>query len=175
MDVSINSYNRNYAYGHSGRVVVALWRGRTTADAVEKGWKLVNSRANSALLLTIIEARAALPDRDALAQLARFLAVAQARVSRSAAVIEAEGFRGATIRALISGLALLAKPAFPHRVFADVASAAEFLAGKPDSPQGAVDVAQILHTVDEVRRHPAKAPNFAWRQRPSEAAGRHSN
>lgn len=171
MDVTVLDYNRNYAFAQAGTLIVALWRGRTTAEAVNRGLDLIHARENRTSplqLITIIESRASLPDAKARASLARFLSITRDELSRSVAVIEAEGFRGVTIRALISGLTLLAPPAFPHHVFAEVPDAAKDLAADPVLSLMGLDASWIVNIVQEVRRYPAKPPHFAWRQRSSQ-------
>ncbi len=68
-------------------------------------------------------------------------------VRASALVFEGEGFSASMVRAVATGLALLARTSFPHHVFADVTAAADWLARRqPDTPTrfGASELAGAL-------------------------------
>jgi hypothetical protein len=139
MDVRIEDSTSDYVFAHWDRVVLAVWRGKTTSSAVRRGELFFDQHATRCagpvLLLTVIEPAAPLPPLEARMELVAFLQRGAGRIERSALVFEGEGFRAASVRAVVAGMSLFSRPAYPHRVFSSVGNAARFLAGgKSGSP-----------------------------------------
>lgn len=139
MDVRIDDSTSDHVFAHWDRVVLVVWRGKTTLSAVRRGEHLFEQHASRCagpvLLLTVIEPVAPLPALEARMELVAFLRRGSGRIERSALVFEGEGFRAASVRAVVAGMSLFSRPAYPHRVFSNVSSAARFLAGgKSGSP-----------------------------------------
>jgi hypothetical protein len=80
------------------------------------------------------------------------------RALRSSAVVyEGSGFQAAAVRAVVASVGALQRHPFPHRIFADVASAAEFHAthlGQPPDFRGG-----LLKAVQAARDWRAPAPD----------------
>jgi hypothetical protein len=68
----------------------------------------------------------------------------------SAVVYEGDGFRAATLRAVVTGIALLSRPLYPHVVFASSISAVNWTA-RHFSQDGPAWAEQMRNAVDELR------------------------
>jgi len=109
-------------------VVILVWRNETTLKGVEAVQKVYDnlSAANpkGIFLMTVVEFGAPMPSADVRDALARFLASGSGRMILSGVTHEGTGFRAAAVRSVVTGLALLAKLPYPHKVFATVDEAA---------------------------------------------------
>ena len=74
-------------------------------------------------LITIVEPGAPLPPTEARQALGQLLGEASGSIRYSAVVYEGGGFRASAVRGVVSSLILLARPPFPHRVFATTTEA----------------------------------------------------
>lgn len=120
----------DHALGRCGGAVLYVWRGATTVPAARRLRRLVDeARAvgEPGVLLGVVCEGASPPDSDARAALADVLAGGAGFVHSSALVCEGTGFRASMVRAVATGLNLLARPPFPHRVLGSVPTAAEWL------------------------------------------------
>jgi hypothetical protein len=108
-------------------VVLLVWRRETSVDGVRAAQKvfgaLADVCASGVFLATIVEENAPAPSADARKELARFLTSCSGRMILSAVVHEGAGFRAAMVRSVVTGLALVAKLPYPHKVFATVTEA----------------------------------------------------
>jgi len=162
MDVKIEVSTPDAVFAVWDRVALALWRGKTTVPALLRGGEILAQHAascnNLALLLTVVEKNVPLPPLEARIELVTLLKRANGLVERSALVFEGEGFRAASVRAVVAGVSLFSRPAYPHRVFASVGSAARFLGGgKTQSPAPH----RVIRMVNEARRAALTEP-FMW-------------
>mgnify|MGYP000374441796 CR=1 FL=1 len=78
--------------------------------------------------------RAPPPDAEARDALAEVLGGGAGFVDSSALVCEGSGFRASMVRGIATGLTLIARPPFPHKVFPDVAAAAGWLEARTRRP-----------------------------------------
>jgi hypothetical protein len=129
--VTIFRMSSDHVVGFTAGLAIAFWRFHTNADDVP-GLAEAARRAQAACgkrvaLIQVVPATAITPDGPARAALANMLRQLDGVVSSSAIVHEAEGFRAAMIRSIVTGLATLSQPAFPHRVFAKVGEAATWM------------------------------------------------
>lgn len=103
-------------------VVILVWRKDTTLAGVEDAQRVYDGLAkehpNGVFLMTIVEFGAPMPPPDVRDALARFLASGAGRTILSAVAHEGTGFRAAAVRSVVTGLAVLAKLPYPHKVFA---------------------------------------------------------
>lgn len=155
MQVHIELNTRDVVVATWGRVAIGLWRGHTTAADVRTCTELVRSweaAAEPLLLLTVIEKHAPVPSLDARMELIAFLKACNGQVARHALVFEGDGFREATVRAVVSALLMFSRPTYPYRVFASIGAAARFLAG---GKQGALAPHLVIRLLRDVRRRPA--------------------
>jgi hypothetical protein len=154
MNLRIEEFTHDHVFAAWDRVALALWRGQTRVSALRRGEQLFDQHASRhpgerILMLTIVEAAAPLPPIESRMELAAFLKRAADRVERSSVVFEGEGFRAASVRAVVAGISLFSRPPYPHRVFSTVGAAALFLAGgKSGSPAPHM----IIRMVNETRR-----------------------
>jgi hypothetical protein len=163
MDVSIKVSTRDVVFALWGRVALALWRGKTTSSAVKRGSEVLAEHAavwgGRVLLLTVVEENVPLPALEARVELVSLLKNANGRVERSALVFEGEGFRAASVRAVVAGVSLFSRPEYPHRVLASVGAAARFLAG------GNIDAPaphRVIRMVSEARHAPGTQTFLPW-------------
>jgi len=153
MDVKIELSTRDAVMAVWDRVVLVVWRGNTTVALARRAEQVFHAHSgrDQALLLTIVEATAPLPRLEARAELAGALRRGNGHVERSALVFEGEGFRAASVRAVVAGVSLFSRPDYPHRVFGNVRSAAVFLAG---GKAGIPAPDRIVRMVLTARREP---------------------
>jgi hypothetical protein len=108
-----------------------VWRRETTLDAIAHANDLVRrfrgQRAAGIGLFTVIAEGAPRPSADARRALAKMLESGEGQVLASVVVFEGDGFRAAAVRAVVTGLTLLARSSFPHRVFESRRDAARWL------------------------------------------------
>lgn len=117
-------------------VVILVWRKETTVEGSHAAKRVYDNLANECpggvFLCTIVEAKAPAPASDARKELANFLAGCSGKMIMSAVVHEGVGFTAAMVRSVVTGLALVAKLPYPHKVFATVAEGdAWFRANSP--------------------------------------------
>jgi hypothetical protein len=136
MDIRIEDSAVDHVLAVWDRVVIAVFRGKTSFAAVKRCEQIFDQYqrqlATPLLLLTVVDVEAPLPALDVRMELVASLHRANGRMLRSAVVFEGDGFKAASVRAVVAGISLFARPAYPHRVFSRVGSAARFLAGGPD-------------------------------------------
>lgn len=129
--VTICRGNTDYVVGFARGLAVAYWRYHTNAEYVPE-LEAAALRAHKAFggpiaLMQIVPGSAITPDSRARAALVQMLRSLNGFVSHSVIVHEAEGFRAAMIRSIVTGVAALSNPGFPHRVFAEVPEAANWI------------------------------------------------
>lgn len=117
----------DYALGHCGRIFAVIWRDQTTvagAQHLARAYHEFAKAGESYGLITIIEADAPLPESEARDAVAEFLNGISETCVVSSVIFEGAGFRSAAVRAVVTGLTMLARQAYPHRVFGSVEEAA---------------------------------------------------
>jgi hypothetical protein len=129
-----------------GSFLFAVWRRETTAVAVEtlaaRLGQLAADVGHEVGIVVIIEEGAAGLTPQVRQLMTRRLQSAPLGVCVLA--VEARGFQAAALRAIITGVGLLARPPFPYRAFASVEDAAKWLvrqerAGLPSVPAEALE------------------------------------
>ena len=163
MNVEIQMSTRDVVLAAWGRVGLGLWRGKTTVGALRKATQLLSKYAEQIqqplLLLTVVEESAHLPPLEARMEMVSFLKGGNGQVERHAIVFEGEGFRAASIRAVVAGVSLFSRPDYPSRVFGSVGAAARFLsAGKMDAPAPH----RVIRMVNEARRALGTETMLPW-------------
>jgi hypothetical protein len=150
--VTICRANSDYVVGFSRGVAIAFWRFHTKAEYVSE-LEATALRAHKACgeriaLMQVVAGSAITPDGRARGALAQMLRSLNGIVSHSAIVHEAEGFRAAMIRSIVTGVAALSNPGFPHRVFAEVPEAAGWMSEGNER----LNIVHIVSSVDRLRR-----------------------
>jgi hypothetical protein len=118
--------------GTWGPVFFVVWKGEVEIRIAEAVQVRVRDFANAlpggrAALLTVVEESAPLPSPDARTALANVLRFCADDLLASAVVMEGAGFRAAAVRSVATGLALVARQPFPHRVFPTALLGSEWL------------------------------------------------
>jgi hypothetical protein len=149
--VTICRGNGDYVVGFARGFAVAYWRYHTSAEYVPE-LEAAARRAHKAFgapigLMQIVPASAITPDSRARTALVQMLRSLNGIVSHSAIVHEAEGFRAAMIRSIVTGVAALSNPGFPHRVFAEVPEAANWMSQGHE----ALNAVHIVSSADRIR------------------------
>jgi hypothetical protein len=163
MDMRIEMSTRDCVFAVWEGVALGLWRGKTTVGAMRRAAQLltqyVATRQAPILMLTVVEEAAPLPPLEARIEMVSFLKTGNGLLERHGLVFEGEGFRAASIRAVVAGAALFSRPDYPYRVFGSVGSAARFLAaGKTGSPAPH----RIIRMVNEARRDSGTQTMLPW-------------
>jgi hypothetical protein len=78
-------------------------------------------------LLTIVEPDAPMPTSDAREALADFMNDKRQSILISGVAYEGTGFRAAAVRSVVTGLTVLARQPFPHKVFPTIDDASQWM------------------------------------------------
>ena len=160
-ELTLYEHDDQHGVGVWRNVLIAVWRKDTRADAVEGVSAVLTEltrRHPDVALLQVIEEGATAPDSDARRALSTMLRQHGGAIRCSAVVYEGDGFRAATLRAVVAGIALLGRPVYPHIVFASTVAAINWTA-RHFSYDGPIWAEQVRNAVDELRlmldrRHP---------------------
>lgn len=140
-----------------GPILVVVWKGTVTVAAAREIQFALRDLAASlpredVALLTIVEADAPMPSADARTALANILRFCADDIRCSCVVMEGDGFRAAAARSIATGLSLIARQPFPHRIFSTVHEGSRWVAQllKQGPP---VDPIALSSAVEEIRGH----------------------
>jgi hypothetical protein len=153
---SVIALEHDYCFAGWNAIFIVIWRHDTTSDGVRNlDLKLRDhekAHPDGCGLLTIIEQGAPMPTSEVRTALARFMTEG-ARVIRSSAVaFEGAGFRAAAVRGVVTGLTMLARQPYPHKVFATMPDAAQWLgASLRETAKLNVDSAALLAALSDLR------------------------
>lgn len=129
--LSYRAADEDFALGVYGSVVIVVWRRETRLGAVATLSSYIAER--SALypggigLVQVIEDTATPPSAATRRALAQMHGAHAANIRRSAVVYTKTGFAGASVRMVMTGVAMLRPPAFEHELFASVSAAIPWL------------------------------------------------
>jgi len=145
----------NYACGTWRSFYFILWRVQTELAACQHVHRTMYEfgpkHPEGIGLMTIVEASAPMPPAASRNELAATLKGATF-IQASAVAFEGEGFRAASVRAVVTGLTAMAKQPFPHKVFAKVGDASLFLADQLHSGAAkGIRGAQLMRIVEDWR------------------------
>ena len=162
MDVRIEESTADHVVAVWDRVVIFFCRGKTSLAAVRRCEQAIDEqfRRNGelVLLLTIVDMIAPLPPLEVRMEIAGALHRLNGKLARSGVVFEGEGFRAASVRAVVAGVSLFARATYPHRIFSRVGAAARFLAGGAD---GSPAPHKLIRAVSQARARQGASPSFA--------------
>jgi hypothetical protein len=105
-----------------------------------------------AALFTVVAKEASPPSSEARTALSNVLRHGVDAVLASAVVMEGDGFRASMVRSVATGLAVVARQPFPHRVFARTADAAEWIDLRLGGSAQHASAAEISVALEELRR-----------------------
>ncbi|MDD9942280.1 MAG: hypothetical protein OXU20_14635 [Myxococcales bacterium] len=121
----------NHIAGSYENVGIVVWHHETTPEAVTNLatmlWQLADTREEAKIgLIQIVEAKCAPLSSDARQAIGELLQSGASRIECSTVVYEGQGFRAATVRGIVTGLAMFTRTSFPHHVFATVPAAIQW-------------------------------------------------
>ncbi len=160
--VTVHARDDAHCVGTWKNVAISVWRTQTRPAAVARMSQILGelvSRHHDVALIQVVEGGATAPDADARRAISTMLRLYSDSIRCSAVVFESDGFRAATLRAVVTGIALLSRPPYPHVVFASTIAAINwtarhFAADGPDFAEEARDA------VSELRRALDRPPSF---------------
>lgn len=145
------AHDVDYATGHWGDMFFILWKKNTTMEATQqlRGHLVDFTRTHPAGvgLLTVVEANAPVPGADVRKALAAVLADFSRSIKVSAVVFEGQGFSAAAVRSVVTGLTLIARQAYPHKVFASLAEAGAWMIPQLPRPVTQNELAAALTSI----------------------------
>jgi hypothetical protein len=110
----------DYVLGTWQQIFAVIWRKETTlhgAIHLRNACTEFASRHPQGIgLLTIVEPNSPLPASDIRKSIADFLHDGSSFIKCSTVIFEGSGFRAAAVRSVVTGLTLMARQAYPHRV-----------------------------------------------------------
>ncbi len=113
------------------QVFIVIWRHDTTMDGVRalerQHTEHGQAHPGGGGLLTIIEQGAPMPSSEVRTALAKFMTAGARFIRSSAVAFEGAGFRAAAVRGVVTGLTMLARQPYPHKVFATMPEAIQWL------------------------------------------------
>jgi hypothetical protein len=130
---TIRDSTKDHIIGAWERVAVVVFREETTIEGVRNLTAVCDDLARQhpegIFLLTIVAPNAPMPPSVVRSAVAAFLAARAGQLIASAVVYEGAGFRAAAVRSVVTGVSMVSKPPYPHKVFSSVAAAARWFAG----------------------------------------------
>ena len=129
--LQIVSSTPDHAIGAYGNVAIHIWHIHTRKAALRHVEEM-SRRAKAAgdghfAYFGVIGPSAPMPEADVRAELARHMRDHSQHVVASANVFEGDGFRAAAVRNVVTGIGLIARQPFPHRVFKTTADSARWI------------------------------------------------
>lgn len=162
VELELISEGPAHIYAGAGNVLVCLYRGAPTAQALRDRvpWmeKVIEKHGKLGLLVVVSEeARGALPApafrAESRAQAKRY----PDRILFSASVIEGRGVRHSLVRTFLRGLSVVAGRSIDVRFFDDVTLAIEWAAERASPYQGP-SAEEITEVLDALRRRRSRPP-----------------
>jgi hypothetical protein len=147
----------NHAAATWRNLFVVYWLGETKPGAVARLRqpliKLGEQFKDGIGLMQVVGPKTVAPGSEARNALANLMKGASDIIVCSSLVVPGVGFRMAAARALATGLVMLARPPFPHQVYATVEQAAAWQSSVlPPHGLDAVQPRQILSVVEFLRK-----------------------
>ncbi len=156
-ELVITATTPDHAFGYLGNVILYMWRRNTTLEgvrALNDVASVLKAAASSRVLACgAVEAGAPMPPADIRAEMSRMMAHTWASiVVASALTFEGTGFQASAVRGVATGLALIARSPFPHKVFGSVSEAATWLVARAgDTGTPAPGLPEIIAAMKKLR------------------------
>lgn len=146
----------NYVLASWQQIFAVVWRWDTTlegAQALQRECSKFAMRHPRGIgLLTIVSEKAPMPASPARQAVASFLTHGSSYIKCSAVLMEGTGFRAAAVRSVVTGLTMLAKQAYPHRV-CSVPDAVSMLSRElPVASGQAINPTALRAAIDDLRQ-----------------------
>lgn len=141
MPPRILSADVNHRTATWGPLFFVVWMGAIEVRVTELIQTRLRSHAGTlptgrTALFTIVEETAPLPSSEGRAALSNILRHCTDEVFASAVVMEGDGFRASAVRSVATGLSLVARQPFPHRVFRRVQDGGQWICSSFSEPEG---------------------------------------
>jgi hypothetical protein len=136
----VHAIDEDFAIGRVDNLVIVLWIQETEAAAIRRVSEVLRAahrdRGEPVGLLQVVLHGSKGPDQEAREALIEMLRTGKGVLAASAVVYPGQGFLMAAARAFVSGVAMLARPGFPHMVFPTRGEAADWMARLLPKTQG---------------------------------------
>jgi hypothetical protein len=155
MPPRILSSDVNHRTATWGPLFFVVWMGDVEVRITEQIQTRLRAHAGTlpsgrTALFTVVEETAPLPSSERRTALSNILRYCTAEVFASAVVMEGDGFRASAVRSVATGLSLVARQPFPHRVFRRVQDGAQWICSC-FGDAGGPTVAGVCGAVNSVR------------------------
>lgn len=161
LELSVIESTADHAVGVFGSCIVYVWRDRTTMEglaALRRAAATLPDGGRVRIALGLVLDGAPPPPSDVRAEMVRIMRDEWGRFILSSAIaFEGTGLRATLVRNVVTGLTFLARQPFPHKIFADCAAAARWLAAEQAKlpPEHArIDAASLAGALEALRRAP---------------------
>lgn len=146
--------DQDHAKGIVFNLVLLFWRYRTLQEPHRAAMRLVTQTAEKHPkgigVMQVVEPTAVPPDSDTRKDFVAMLKLPG--IAHFCVTHEGTGFKAASVRAIVSGVHALVRPAFPHSVHEDLSSAARWTAARNRSLSAPDDAAAIEEALRALRR-----------------------
>lgn len=146
--------DEDHAKGIIFNLVLLFWRYRTLQEPHRAAMRLVTQTAakhpKGVGVMQVVELTAVPPDSETRKDFAAMLRLPG--IAHFCVTHEGTGFKAASVRAIVSGVHALCRPAFPHSVHQDLASAARWTASHNRSLGAPSDAEAIEEALRALRR-----------------------
>ncbi|MEI8258194.1 MAG: hypothetical protein WCJ30_21155 [Deltaproteobacteria bacterium] len=134
-ELVISATSPDHAFGYLGNVILYNWRRNTTSEgarALSDLTSAVRAGGNQRILaFGAVEAGAPMPPVAVRDEISKVMAQSWAGVIVASALsFEGTGFQASAVRGVATGLALIARSPFPHKVFGSASEAATWLVAR---------------------------------------------
>jgi hypothetical protein len=138
------------------QIFAVVWRRDTTlagAQALDRECaRFATKHPRGIGLLTIVSATAPMPASPVRQAMADFLTRGSTFIKCSVVLMEGTGFRAAAVRSVVTGLTMLAKQAYPHRVCSVPDAVTLFAQTLPAATGRTVNPTVLRAAIDELRQ-----------------------
>jgi hypothetical protein len=154
--VHLGAIDDNHCVGHGRSVALLVWGKTTTLEGVASARRVILAHADrypeGIGLLTVVENVADPPAADVRRSITEMLRSLQGRAIRSAVAQEGTGFRAAMVRGVVTGLTLVSRLSYPHRVFDTMEAGITWIVGGlPPGPDGRIEAAEVMAAARALR------------------------
>jgi hypothetical protein len=153
MEIQLVGKSVGFAAGSYGPIALSVWNGPSTPEHARQAAALLAAVARAEdkiLMMAVLGPEVPPPDAAVREILSEQIQKIEKQILATANVIEGQGFRAATIRAVITGMGLVIRPPYPQKVFARVEQGAAFLA---ENSQGRLSASNVVRAVHDLRSH----------------------
>ncbi len=151
----ITALEPGFATGHWHDLFIGVWRGTPTLEAVAEWSRQYDHMAArhpiGFLSIVVIEAHTPIPDGATRKALTAVMDRLGSNVRAMAAVQEASGFVGATVRSVLLLLTNMSTGPYPRRIFGSCQDAARWLALHKNGQAAPMSAEQVVAAVASFR------------------------